>query len=228
MPGRKVPLITGQIYHVLNRGVADQVTFLNKKDYQRALDSFLFYRHVDTPLRYSYFIRQTKERRLEILQQIEKRAEYLVDILSYCFMPNHFHLLLYQLKDDGISKFISKSVNSYTRYINTKLSRVGPIFLGKFKAVRVETEEQLLHVQRYIHLNPYSGFVIKNLQELENYPYSSLKEYLNITTDKTCNKKLIMSFFKNDIDSFKKFVFDQADYLKRLQQIKHQAIEKWV
>ena len=83
--------------------------------------------------------------------------------------------------------------------------------MNQFKAVRIETEEQFLHVSRYIHLNPYSSFVIKTLEELINYPWSSFREYAGNTEVGACDKTFLMSFFKNR-EGYKKFVLDQADF----------------
>ena len=99
----------------------------------------------------------------------------IVDIGAYCLMPNHFHILLQQLQDNGISTFVRKLLNSYTRYFNTKNERIGPLFQGQFKAVRVESDEQLLHLTRYIHLNPLVGYVVKDLR---NFEWSSYLDYI--------------------------------------------------
>ena len=140
-------------------------------------------------------------------------------------MPNHFHFLLKQVANRGISKFISNFTNSYTRYFNTKNKREGALFKGKFKSVRIESDEQLLHVSRYTHLNPYSSYVIKTLEELENYPYSSLPEYLQRSPKGSCQKEIILDQFKN-LNSYKNFVFDQANYQRELENIKHLILEE--
>ena len=84
-------------------------------------------------------------------------------------MPNHFHLLLKQTIDNGISHFLSKFTNSYTKYFNTKYNRVGPVFQGVFKSVHIESDEQLMHLSRYIHLNPVVSAVVEK-QNLLSYP----------------------------------------------------------
>lgn len=133
-------------------------------------------------------------------------------------MPNHFHFLLKQIKDNGISHFVANFQNSYTRYFNVKWKKDGPLLLTQFKAVRIEDDNQLLHVSRYIHLNPYSSFVIKSIDNLIDYPWSSLKEYLSsanvVKSEEIIN--LIGSSKK-----YKKFLLDQADYQRTLDQIKH-------
>jgi putative transposase len=233
MPGREIPLVTNEIYHVLNRGVASQPTFQNKKDYSRAIETFLYYqnkqvcfwRNKKLPLRYSKFLSLSNSQRAQILGKLASDKQFLAEIVAYCFMPNHLHFLLKQISENGISKFMSNFTNSYTRYFNTKTKRNGPLFQGKFKAIRVETDEQLLHLSRYIHLNPYSSYVIKNLKDLETYPYSSLPEYLAKSQTNFCSKEIILHNFKNK-SSYQKFVFDQADYQRKLEEIKHLLLEE--
>lgn len=188
MPGRNIPLVTGQTYHVVNRGIASQPIFTHAYDYQRALDTVFFYQNIHPPLRYSHFKRLPPKERSNILESLKKERGNLVDILAYCLMPNHIHLLLLQREERGISLFMSQIANSYTKYFNTIKKRKGPIFQGKFKAVRIETDEQLLHVSRYIHLNPYTSYIVKNLDQLERYPYSSFAEFLGIRSTNCCDK----------------------------------------
>ncbi|MBI4067720.1 hypothetical protein HY407_05035, partial [Candidatus Gottesmanbacteria bacterium] len=106
-----------------------------------------------------------------------------------------------------------------------KNKRVGPILQGKFKAVRIEDDEQLLHVTRYIHLNPYTSYLVKDITGLIAYPYSSLPEYLKLSHVNLVDKKPILSHFKT-IKSFKEFTFNQADYQKKLNDIKHLVLEE--
>lgn len=224
MPGRAVILANNQIYHVLNRGITSQIIFFNKKSYQRALDIFLYYQNRKISLKYSYLISKSTTERLEILEKLKAEKNFLAEIIAYCFMPNHFHFLLKQTASHGISKFLSNFTNSYTRYFNTKNKRKGPLFQGKFKAIRIEADEQLQHVCRYIHLNPYSSYVVKDFKGLENYPYSSFPEYLGKTDTSFCLKKDILNHFKNK-EVYKNFVFNQADYQRRLQSIKKLTLE---
>lgn len=145
----------------------------------------------------------------------------IVEIICYCLMPNHFHFLLRQLQDGGVSEFISKVSNSYTKYVNTKQNRVGPLLQGEFKAVLVESDDQLIHVNRYIHLNPVVSFISK---DLESYPWSSYLEYIDKSQNNYCSKEEILSFFPN-IEAYKQFVLDQQDYAKTLEQIKHLSLD---
>ncbi len=222
MPQRLDPLVTDEIYHVINRGVASMPIFVNDRYYQRFLEAALYYQHRKLPLRFSYFARLPQSAKTDALSRLSK--EYFVEIICYCLMPNHFHFLLKQLVDNGITNFMHKFSDSYTHYFNVKNSRKGPLFQGRFKSVRVETEQQLLHVSRYIHLNPYSGGLIKKTSELKEYPYSSLPEYLGLTKNSICQKEIITGYFKNK-RSYQEFVFEQADYQRELSLIKHLMLE---
>ena len=136
-------------------------------------------------------------------------------------MPNHFHFLLKQLRDDGITEFASKLTNSYTKYFNTKHTRVGPLFQGEFKAVLIESDEQLLHLSRYTHLNPLVSYLTKNLN---SYEWSSYGEYAG-NQPGICAKKDVLAFF-NSPNKYSQFVMDQADYGATLNFIKHQLLEE--
>lgn len=141
-------------------------------------------------------------------------------------MPSHFHLLLQQIKNNGIAKFVGNISNGYTRFLNVKNETYGPIFQGKFKAVLIESDEQYMHVTRYIHLNPYTSYIVKSTEDLLNYPYSSLPLFLNDNNESKplVHKQDILSYFKS-IEDFKEFTLDQKDYQKRLAAIKHLTLE---
>ena len=186
------------------------------------MDSIYFYQFKNPPVKLSKFLRVEADKFREILKILEN-TDKLVRIISFVLMPNHFHLLLKQIGDSGISKFLSNFQNSYTRYFNVKHERDGYLFLDQFKAIRIESDEQLLHVSRYIHLNPYTGFVIKSEKELETYPWSSYTEYF-LDKPRIIEKDILLSFFDSK-SSFKKFVFNQADYQKRLKEIQHLIFE---
>lgn len=222
MPGRKSPLVGGEIYHVFNRGINRQPTFTNKKDFSRFLSTINFYKFSKPPLSMSKFLRSDDKKQLDVLK-ILAESKRLIEIYSFCLMPNHFHFLLKQLEDNGIAKFLGNLQNSYTKYFNTKSDRDGSLFLDQFKAIRVESEEQLIHLSRYIHLNPHTGYVVKSLEELEEYPWSSFPDYLQ-GNSKLIDVDFILGLFRNP-QQYKKFVFDQADYQRKLKEIEHLLLE---
>ena len=144
-------------------------------------------------------------------------------------MPNHFHLLLRQETEHGIPVYLSNISNSFAKYFNTHHKRTGSLWQRPFKAVRIETEEQFLHVSRYIHINPAVSFVIKE-ERLDIYPWTSLPEYLVGGADGICETKEIHGHFRTT-HVYRKFIHDQIDYAKTLEKIKHLSIdgeEEWV
>ena len=225
MPPRKTLLVTDEFYHIFNRGVASQPTFLSKRDYQRMMEIIPFYRNDSLPFKYSKFLSLPIRERAIVWEKIVKRRDSLVEIIAYCLMPNHFHFLLKQTKENGIRRFIGNVVNSYTKYFNTKRGRTGPLFQGRFKAVRIETDNQLLHLSRYIHLQPFTSYLVKSLEELIEYPYSSFPEYLGKVKEGVCVKEEILAHFKSK-KGYKQFVFDNADYQRKLERIKHLLLEE--
>lgn len=221
---RLTPLVTGEIYHVFNRSIASQPIFLEKRDYQRFLQTIDFYRFSSPPLRFSFFKQLSKDQRNQFLQKIYQKQEKNVAIYAFCLMPNHFHFLLKQTRDGGIKEFISNLQNSYAKYFNTKTNRSGSLFQGSFKAVLVETKEQFIHLARYIHLNPYSSFKVKDLKALETFRWSSLGDYLDKENHRFVEKELLLSFYPS-IFEFQKFTFNHADYQRQLEMIKHLLCE---
>lgn len=223
MPGRTLPLATNHYYHIYNRSIELKPIFTNKKEYQRFYDLLNYYRFSAPPVSFSTLNRLNQEKRNKLLTAFKKKAKVLIEIICFCLMPNHFHFLLKQKKDEGISQFLGNLQNSYARYFNLKYKRIGSLFQGRFKAVLIETEGQLLHLSRYIHLNPYSSAIIKTLDQLPFYQWSSLPQYLG-NQQGICQTKIIMSSFLN-AQKYKKFLFDRANYQKKLEQMKHLLLE---
>lgn len=223
MSYRKTLLVTDQIYHVYNRGVEKRLLFLNKRHYLRLIDLISYYRFAKCPMKFSYFKLQSGEEREKILNELQNNSERLVDIFAFCLMPNHFHFLLKQTVDKGISKFMAKITSSFSHYFNIGQKRTGYLFQGNFSAARIESDEQFIHVSRYIHLNPVTSYVIE-FKDLENYEYSSYPEYVN-KKEGFCNVKGILPYFRSR-EHYKKFVADQVGYARQLENIKHLALEK--
>ncbi len=223
MAGRKVIFANDEYYHIFNRGIARQPVFFSKRDYEHLLLTFSYYRFIESPVKLSRFLTLPKDIQRQILKGLDIHPKTYVDIICFVLMPNHFHLLLKQTSESGITKFMSKSINSFTRYVNTKQERVGDLFQGVFKAVRIETNEQLLHVSRYIHINPVVSHVVKD-KDLFGYQWSSLPDYIHETSSFVSNSVVLDQFSSKE--SYKNFILDQVDYGKKLEEIKHLVIEK--
>lgn len=219
---RSHPIVTEEIYHVFNRSVGSQPVFLGQKNCNRAFEVFQFYSFLNPPLRFSHYNRL--ENKEKFLLEVKSKCTRLIDLYSFCLMPNHFHFLVKQLEEKGILTFMANFQNSYAKYFNKKNERHGALFQSQFKAVRIETDEQLLHVCRYIHLNPFSSFIVKSIGELENYQWSSLPDYLGKRSLEFVNDKFIMNYFSS-IDKFKSFTYDHADYQKKLKELEYFTLE---
>lgn len=181
-------------------------------DYRRFLNSVLYYQIEGPKPKFSLF--KVKSVKLDNNKKI-------VDIICYCLMPNHFHFLLQQKKEGCITEFMAKLSNSYTKYFNTKNKRIGPLLQGEFQSVHVGSNEQLVHLSRYIHLNPLIGYITK---DLNNYRWSSYLEYLGLAGNNICSKEIILDQFKS-LDDYKQFVLDQIGYARELDTIKHQLLD---
>lgn len=181
---RSLTFVPNEYYHLYNRGVDKRRIFLNRNDYNRfvallyacnAPDAVDIARHFEYKHSLSSLF-------------LTPRTETLVDIISYCLMPNHFHILALEKKDGGISLFMKKLSTAYTMHFNKKLKRTGSLFEGSFKARYIDSEPYLQYVISYIHLNPvklidpeWKTAGIKNpgaaSTYLATYEYSSLLDY---------------------------------------------------
>lgn len=214
MPYRLLPFVNGEIYHLYNRGLGKQNIFFSNRDYSIFLDSLFYYQITNPKLKFSLGKNN---------QSVHPdKSNKLVEIICYCLMPNHFHLLVRQVKENGVSTFMRRFGNSYTRYINIKYNRPGPLFQGVFKAVLIETNEQLVHVSRYIHLNPLVANLVRNLKL---YRWSSYLDFIGLNLNTNLNSRIVAEQFKSGSD-YEKFVMDQADYGAELERIKHQIIDQ--
>lgn len=219
---RKIVFANDYYYHIFNRGVERRITFSTKRDYARAIDLLYFYNFVDIPVRYSRYQVLPSDIQSNHSQAMIHSGN-LVEIISYCLMPNHFHLLLKQKVDRGIITFLANFTNAYTKYFNTKEDRPGALFQGRFKGVFVETDEQMLHLTRYIHLNPIIASLV-TYKTLNQYPWSSYPAYINKANDKLINQDTL-SMIRKFIPDYPAFVEDQISYAKELDKIKHLLLD---
>ena len=204
MSQRKYNFVPGEFYHIYNRGTDKRTIFLNVTDYQRF--QVLLYLVNSTQNINIRDLLKTKKN----LYEITLEGEPLVAIGAYCLMPNHFHLLLTPLVDEGISLFMQKLATSYSMYFNNKYERTGSLFQGKFRSELATDDRYLKYLFSYIHLNPVKliqpdwkerGIMDCNKTQryLEQYDYSS---YLEITgkvrpESMILDKHLFPVYFKN-------------------------------
>ncbi len=183
---RKVKFAEGEYYHIYNRGVEKRNIFLNGEDYKRFILGLIVFNNQGC---------FSNIRRIKLQKyNLEEDEKYFVEIVCYCLMPNHYHLVLCQKSEYGISKFMHRVGTGYAKYFNEKNKRNGVLFQGRFKAVHINSDEYLLHLSRYIHLNPldllqkdWKEKGLKNrksaIEYLKNYEWSSLSYYLDFKKD---------------------------------------------
>ncbi len=212
MPYRDIGFENTSFYHVFNRGVNKQSIFDSERDYERFLQTIIYYQFSGPKPKFS---NQKRYKAKDF-----KKNFKIINLICYCLMPNHFHLLIQQATDSGIREFMSKLSNSYTKYFNTKHNRIGPLFQGEFKAVLIETDQQLVHVSRYIHLNPLVSEITK---DLTLYPYSSFPEFTKSSSSQLCVTQPILQFFQKS--SYESFIHDYEDYALRVKQIQRLMID---
>ena len=199
MPSRNVvkEYVPDAFYHVYNRGVEKRDIFLDDQDYTvflGLLKKFL----VGAP--------PSKTNR-----HAPKTYGDTLDLLAYCLMPNHYHLLFFQSDERALSGFMRSLTTAYAMYFNDRYQRVGPLFQGTFKASQILEDSYLEHITRYIHLNP------ENYRE---YPYSSLPNYLGHKQSIWLKSQRVLELFGNDTQAYAEFVEDyestkkENDYLK--------------
>lgn len=219
---RKTPLESGEIYHIFTRSIANFQIFNNSDEFYRMMQLLRYYQY-NNDLRFSDFLEMklVQNSGFDIaLKTITKDKNPIVQIVAYCLMPTHPHLILKQLADKGISVFMSNVLNGYTRYFNTRHKRKGPLWESGFKNVLVDTDEQLLHLTRYLHLNPVTAHLT---EKPENWTFSSFKEcLLNSSSTVICGFRDILDIKPA---SYKKFVNDRVSYQQELAKIKKLMLE---
>ncbi len=173
-------IITGEYYHVFNRGNDGQLLFHERRDYARFLFLILYSQFPITFHQISrnvtHYIKKgtfnIKSNKINSLKELR-----YVDFVGFTLMPNHFHLLLKERQEGGIAKCLQRIQNAYTKYFNKKYDKKGHLFQGPYKSVYIENNAQLIYVSAYIHLNQ------KEISEWANnaflYPWSSFTDYCN-------------------------------------------------
>ena len=220
---RKDPLINERCYHIYSRSIAKYIVFNNSSDFDRMHKLISLYRFKDFCYKYSQFDDFLKLTQTTIINDYKKLNKYLVKIVAYCIMPTHIHFVLKQETDNGITKFVGKVFNGYSKYFNTRHSRIGPLWSSRFKNILIKNDEQMLHLTRYIHLNPSSADFVKNP---EDWQYSSYNEYLkNVEpTESICDFKDILDI---NPSQYKKFVKDRKNYQREISQIKNLIFDNY-
>lgn len=213
----KVIFENNQFYHIYNRGVDKREVFIEGFYYKRFLTSMKEFNRTD-PIG-SLLEKEEREREEsarvsnspgnkefqvngDTLRELDSKLPPitpLVQIISYCLNPNHYHLVLQQLEDNGISKYMHKLGLGYTNFFNTKNKRNGALFQGRYKTVEITSDDHLLWAVAYVNGNAYVHGII---DDASKYGWCSYPEYLGLVDNDVCNKKLILDKF-NSLEDFK-------------------------
>ncbi len=222
MAYRRTPFVPGEWYHCYNRGVDKRTVFETVPDYERFLEALYLSNNIETSQRGTFY-------RLPHADVMHlERQEPIVAIGAYCLMPNHFHLLIKEIVEGGITKFMHRVGTSYTMYFNVKRERVGNLFVKPFRSKHIADDIYFKRVAQYIHLNPVEIFepqwkkgVVDNTaaieEKLKKYPYSSLPDYHgskrleNVILDREAVKLL-----KEDMPPINELIPDMSTYYAEL------------
>ena len=208
-----------EFYHLYNRGTEKRDVFMSPTDYTRFITLMLICNQLDSAVKIE------KKTLAELIKlKSENKGKRLIDIVSYCLMPNHFHILASEKEENGISKFMQKVMTGYTMYFNKKYERTGALFQGKFKATHVNEDRYLSYLVSYIHLNPikliepeWKEIGINDLKQaekyLDNYKYSSYQDFLGVKRSENVilNRNRLPEYFSSGFD-FKKSVIELLSY----------------
>ncbi len=209
---RKIKFANGEFYHIFNRGVEKRNVFSNKKDLDRFFESMRAFNSI-SPIGSLY----------EQSFQKEKIKKPLVNFIAYNLLPNHFHFILEQATEGGVSEFMKRLLGGYTWYFNQKNKRSGVLFQGRFKANHIDSNEYLLHSSVYVNLNhkqQLGGWTAKSKDLIK----SSWEEYLGENKENFCKKDIILDQFRN-IEEYKKFSLDSLEDI-RFNKERYKDLEK--
>lgn len=240
---KKPPFVENEIYHIYNRGVEKRPIFMSDKDRFRFIHDLYELNDKNAVINTIYYFNpQNIEVEPRYLRQIKKQKQHestqnksrelLVEILAFVLMPNHFHLLVRQKKENGVVKFMQKLGTGYTMYFNKKHERVGGLFQGRFKAVLVKQDAHFIHLPYYIHTNPLDLVSKHPLDEvqprqveeeinfLENYRWSSFMDYIGKKNfPSVTSREFLLDFFGGP-EEYKKSTYEWIkDQEKNMWQI---------
>ncbi|MBI2669620.1 MAG: transposase [Candidatus Yanofskybacteria bacterium] len=197
---RDIKFINGEFYHIFNRGNNKRLIFTSQFDLCRFLQSMDEF-NVRGPIG-SIYAQSFKK---DSLNSSTTKSQRLVDFVCYCLNPNHYHLLIKQLVNDGIREFMHKLGAGYTRYFNERYKLSGSLFQGRFKAIHIDSNDYLLHLSVYINLNNKVHKLSSSATKLSS---SSWNEYIRpFKSNDFCKKDIILSQFQS-ISSYKEFACD--------------------
>ncbi len=165
------------MHHIYNKSIHRFIIFNGPDEYDRMWKLFEYYQYTGQPLRFSEYVRQYQVKKQgfnDIIQRERKSWRQIVDIIAFCLMPTHIHLILKQLHDNGIEQFMANCLNAYTRYFNLRHNRKGPLWEHRFGNTPIENEEHLAKAIDYVLTNPVKDNLVNHPSQ---WNYSSYNRY---------------------------------------------------
>jgi putative transposase len=216
---RKIELKNDEFYHVYNRGVDKRVVFKDKQDFFQFIQMLDHFNQEES-------LGGLRECKYPINLEHRGSTSVLVEVVAYCLNKNHYHLILKQVVDNGISKFMQKVGTGYTMYFNKKNKRTGSLFGGRFKSKYIEIGEQLGYVGVYVNLNN-KAHKQEHLGSTSVLTYvSGWNEYMNKSKLGLCKKDYLLADFKS-IDLYKKYAEKTLkDIIKNKQKMKELELDQ--
>ncbi|HEY0221170.1 MAG TPA: transposase [Candidatus Paceibacterota bacterium] len=202
--------MSGEIFHVFNRGVEKRKVFLDEQDYLRFVNNLFLLNNKSGKIR-------TEKK--DIFSGTNLKQEKLVEVLKWSLLPNHYHLLLYEVEEGGVLEFVKRIGNAYTKYFNIKnKGRSGYLFQNSAKIVSIERDPQFIYIPFYIDLNPldlkflnWKKVGVDNkeaLSFLKKYKWSSFTDYYGNGRDSIINKDLFFDLFESNNKDYEKGLSD--------------------
>lgn len=201
------------LYHVLNRGVDKRTIFLDNQDHARFVHDIFEFNSTEPAINsWRRSMNDVGRHSLIGRPKGQIRGERLVDIHGWCLMGNHYHLLLSERVEGGMSLFLKKLNGGYAKYFNERYERAGALFQGRTKRILVDTDAYFLHILNYVHFNPLDMLVSTQewrlrkitkpdvaLVHLKNYRWSSYRDYIGIKNfPSILTTTLFQGVFNND------------------------------
>ncbi len=213
---KKNYFLKDEFYHVFNKSISNYGIFKDDKEKEKFITTLDYYNKNKRKISLSAYLNKIGD----YLPNLNEQEDYSgIKFICYCIMPDHYHLLVKIIKDNFLSKYVSDVENSFSRSFNIKFNRSGPLWQSRFKSVRISSHEQLLHVTRYIHLNPTTSYLVS---KPEDWQYSS---YMKFISSQKFLKKKVSEISISNPKMYKRFVEDQIDYQRKLKLIKKQMID---
>lgn len=226
MSTRRIQFANDEYYHIYNRGVDKREIFSSAQDYDRFLISMDLLNDINDGLMIEW--RDYKKSNpgsslTDFLKGTFRKSEPLVEILTYCLNPNHYHFILKQVTNKGIERFLHKLGTSHTKYYNKRNKRSGALFQGVFQSIHINSNEYLLYLSVYVNKNDF----IHGYENNADWKYSSLHHYLGKRKNSLIKGEEIIlgQFIGEGAQQYAEFLDKNALHLKQKKEIKAYLLE---